>query len=721
MRRSLLGLTAFATLMLFAACEGPEGPQGPAGQDGQDGVDGVDGVNAAETCSDCHADDTYLLAKQVQYNASQHAMGSTFARVDPECATCHTHEGFVDALISGAEESTAAAAESSPVNCRTCHLVHDTFSATDMALRTTAPVQLRMNDEEVDFSDGNVCARCHQPPPGDWEALQGETVVIAHPYWGPHHGPVAALLGGTGGYEYDGVTYASSAGHQGAEQGCVTCHMATPYGDQAGGHTMNIAYEDDGEIELNLEGCGTGTCHGGLPTGADEDALLEALELAQAVIWDDFQTNPEAEGYGEVDAADSGLLPDLKELLVGIGIMDETDHSVGNTSISWTPEVAGALWDYLFVLEDWSVGFHNFDYAEDLLESSIAAVEAFNAANEAVAAVFATSLHATRRGKATWYNAADGYGAIIGINYNDLDCKDCHDGTRLPDWTEPGCIDCHDNPNGGGPVAEATCFGCHTRQGVEKGSYSDVHRDAATPLECIDCHGSADMHGDGTDYESLFARDVTTQCMDCHDGSYTGATVPTGNNFHTMHADNIDCSACHMQSAVTCYNCHFASEVAGEGKWWYPQKGQAFKDWKFLVNFRNKVYPGNFQSVNYQGNTFVAFGPYYAHTISKNAITDCGDCHANRGNGSNAAIAELNANGTIEVAWWDDVDGDVKHIEGIVPVPLDYGAKLLFDFVDWDGTNWSFLEAGPDNFQMRYATPLTADQMDALGATGYVP
>jgi hypothetical protein len=44
--------------------------------------------------------------------------------------------------------------------------------------------------------------------------------------------------------------------------------------------------------------------------------------------------------------------------------------------------------------------------------------------------------------------------------------------------------------------------------------------------------------------------------------------------YHNMHAANIDSSACHIQSVVTSNNCHI----------------------------------GNYQSVEYQGNTVVALG-----------------------------------------------------------------------------------------------------------------
>jgi hypothetical protein len=45
------------------------------------------------------------------------------------------------------------------------------------------------------------------------------------------------------------------------------------------------------------------------------------------------------------------------------------------------------------------------------------------------------------------------------------------------------------------------CNGCHSRQGLEKSLYSDVHRDMG--FDCMACHTLEDVMGDGTEYLSL--------------------------------------------------------------------------------------------------------------------------------------------------------------------------------------------------------------------------
>ncbi len=53
--------------------------------------------------------------------------------------------------------------------------------------------------------------------------------------------------------------YPTTNAHTG-DAGCITCHMATPYGYMAGGHNMSMTYSAHGGPEtLNTNGCLT--CH----------------------------------------------------------------------------------------------------------------------------------------------------------------------------------------------------------------------------------------------------------------------------------------------------------------------------------------------------------------------------------------------------------------------------------------------------------------------------
>jgi hypothetical protein len=312
-----------------------------------------------------------------------------------------------------------------------------------------------------------------------------------------------------------------------------------------------------------------------------------------------------------------------------------------------------------------------------------------------------TSLHAEAQGMAYFYDDANGgFEQFTGIPYLDLTCKGCH----LPEFTG-ACQSCHDvaEPGLGAQVdgrLDGVCGPCHSRQTAERDrGFSDYHRDV---LEywCTDCHGKGDIMGDGTEYNSMLAEGgIDAKCENCH--------APHSE----PHDGRLDCSACHVQSVVTCYNCHFESEVYLGQK---IARRQIF-NWMFLVNRNDKVYPANVMTLKWGPNdqmpddssTFAVFAPFYAHTVGE--ARECSDCHDNEN------IRDLDEDGVLVITQFDGED-NVIPLSGVIPVPFNYQTALFFDFLDRDmasGT-WSFLERGPDVWQMLFAEPLTADQMEAL-------
>ena len=329
------------------------------------------------------------------------------------------------------------------------------------------------------------------------------------------------------------------------------------------------------------------------------------------------------------------------------------------------------------------------------------------------AETFPTSLHGTRQGKVTWYSAENGgFENLTGVSMADLPCQKCHastyaDGTPVdPASYQPGCADCHATP--GDTPSDETCLKCHSRQGLEAKFYSDVHRDMG--FGCTTCHTSREMHGDGTQYASMLEPGaMDTACENCH-------TDLPSNTAHSIHQASVDCTACHTQSIITCYNCHFESMVQGHQKR-FPGP---LRDFMLLVRKADsgKVYSANMQTLVYEGKSFVAIGPYTAHTITAKG-RECSECH------SNAAVKEYNETGKITVTRWDTEQGKIVNTQGVIPVPPDWQEALLFDFLDYTGDPassetdpeaWVFLKHGADLMQMLYAEPLTEEQMQKLAA-----
>jgi len=324
--------------LIVASCT-KEGPAGPAGEDGVDGTE--------ITCGQCHNNSQILTAAITQWQKSTHALGGNYERNEGECAICHTSQGFLG-NIDGSydwEAEGAFISNPNPQNCYTCHNIHSTYTAEDLGFTVTEAATLRnTNGATYDFGKANLCANCHQgrdvvPFPEEG----GADIEVTSSRYGVHHGPQANTIAGMGLFE-PGSGYNNHA-HSSIENGCVTCHMAEPFGGQAGGHTMNIAYDYHGATEINLAGCME--CH------SDEDALVENTEELQA----------------EVQA----LLDELKALLDAAGITAEgSDSSIPGT---YSAEVAGACLNYKALVEEGSLGVHNPTYIKKILNNSIAALQ----------------------------------------------------------------------------------------------------------------------------------------------------------------------------------------------------------------------------------------------------------------------------------------------------------------------------------------------------------
>lgn len=327
-------LAGVCVAMSLVACEGPAGPSG------------ADGTDSNESCIKCHDKSTEIKARTDQYLASVHGMGETSARSESaSCSPCHSHEGFVFDLENDSAISVPGATQP---GCRTCHLIHTNYDSTDFELRTVAAVTLDYTGEVFDHGKGNLCANCHQcrvPSPNPLTATS-DSLTIKSSRWGIHHGPQSALVEGVGGFTSGGFT----SFHSSLDEGCVSCHMAAPYGSLAGGHTMAMSYDDHGTIKLRTNACTT--CH------SDADALTEKIE-------------------GLTESVETKVAT-LEALLVAKSFI--TINSDGSFSINASSDTplkiplaeSRALMNYILVEEDRSGGIHNPEYTIAILDEAIA-------------------------------------------------------------------------------------------------------------------------------------------------------------------------------------------------------------------------------------------------------------------------------------------------------------------------------------------------------------
>ena len=334
--------------LIFIGCT-KEGPQGPAGANGSNGKD------ANATCTLCHTFSDTIVVKVFQYDASKHASASTIAEAARSgCSGCHSHEGFLEKLQTGSTV-TQAYADAAPINCRTCHLIHSTYTPADWTLRsvtpvhpyidTTASIDLSVTTNGIVDGTSNLCGKCHQARPAVPPLTNPkgtDTIAITSNRWGPHHGPQFLMLAAKGAYEMGTAAFRTSPHKDKAT--CHDCHLGTAQGNFVGGHTLTMSSLSTGD---NVAVCKP--CHASIGTTFD---------------------------YNGVQTEITTKLNQLKVLLVQNNILDSVNMvlkgSISATKPFKRPQIQLAIyWNFSMVYADRSMGVHNHLYTLDMLTDGI--------------------------------------------------------------------------------------------------------------------------------------------------------------------------------------------------------------------------------------------------------------------------------------------------------------------------------------------------------------
>ncbi|MFP4629431.1 MAG: cytochrome c3 family protein [Desulfohalobiaceae bacterium] len=319
---------------------------------------------------------------------------------------------------------------------------------------------------------------------------------------------------------------------------------------------------------------------------------------------------------------------------------------------------------------------------------------------------FETSLHHTTRGMATWYEAEDGFFAITDVPYEDLGCMEsCH---------VASCNDCHleqQDDKLAYTVSKAkkseTCLKCHSREkatiGMDKANDSlGVHMRAG--MQCADCHSAREVHGDGTSYESMRAPGaMDTECENCHTEDAQEYPAVPQTQSHFIHGDKLDCTACHVQNSMTCYNCHFGVLKETDSK---PESmvGKA-KDFLLLVKYEDRITSGTIQSlVGAKDEPFVAYVPYFTHSVSKQGLK-CEECH------NSEALQQITKGENFSPVQYKD--GELSFYKGVIPAVPD---RLSWIFLHKQDGDWVPFEPEKEPLQQMavYAEPLSDSELEGM-------
>ena len=212
-------------------------------------------------------------------------------------------------------------------------------------------------------------------------------------------------------------------------------------------------------------------------------------------------------------------------------------------------------------------------------------------------------------------------------------------------------------------------------------------------MTCLNCHGSRDIHGDGTLYDSAWQDGaMQVRCEACHKELTSSAS-------HTVHRGKVDCSACHTSEVPACLNCHIDSRLAGVSDVSLKADGLVY-----LVNHRGRVTLANVLTFVYKNGTAITVAPVYAHKIVKQGRV-CTECHG-------TANARAVAAGTFVLSMFEN--GQMKTASGIVPVVDPSAWKIAF--LGREGGKWVPL-ASPEKPIVAFSgfsSPLTKAQLASL-------
>jgi hypothetical protein len=256
---------------------------------------------------------------EAQWAVSPHAGSMSDAEEQvrmnmPECAHCHTAQGYWEVILAG-KPSSAPYDGATGLTCDACH--------SDQAGRL-----------RVDAVD-QACIGCH------------DILVVNQPDELSWCSQVDVVLG-SGGREPAGLELPDST-HAGIIKRCAACHMAPAETSDAlkvGGHTFRVMTKGDTPRILNPTACLT--CH--------ETMSMEQVASSQAEV---------------VEMLDrlAGLLPQKPHS------QDDSRHEPrypADPTLSKTEAMAS--FNYYLIHKDGTLGVHNPIYTRRLLDASIAAL-----------------------------------------------------------------------------------------------------------------------------------------------------------------------------------------------------------------------------------------------------------------------------------------------------------------------------------------------------------
>jgi hypothetical protein len=390
-------------------CENCHGPQNSDAHVGSSMGEDQRISLSSDVCASCHGEplrharfQQWQLSKHANYELAIEESGSG------NCSRCHTANGFLAWVEAGNTDASVPVNwtedETHPQTCVSCHDPHAVGSTTgintDAEPRITGDTPLLLAGfTATGVGKGAICMTCHNSRRGLRNDANYATTDTASAARAPHGSAQTDIVMGQNAYLVAEV--GSRGKHSFIENTCVTCHMeSTPPPDLL---AYNLGGTNHTFFARN-DICGQ--CHGFQDASGVQpafDANLDALQGLQEAAILQLMADLTAAG-DQIDLNGEYLLTDVDDIsdiefgeyrgrqaitvtftfgtggpyrISDVEVIDGvTLLPKGNLYENADAAIVKAGWNWNLANNDGSRGVHNPDFAFDVLDNAIAALNA---------------------------------------------------------------------------------------------------------------------------------------------------------------------------------------------------------------------------------------------------------------------------------------------------------------------------------------------------------
>ena len=317
----------------------------------------------AGICLQCHdAPNKHRIGSY--WKASAHATmplsGSRSTSVG--CNPCHNGPALAAYAVNPKNPNYTKTPMQASISCQSCHDPHSNNNPKQLRIVTLDSLRAKIPVPQNIGGLGKLCMTCHQARTNTKSTVEAQARVFGDRFYS-HYSPQTDMYFGLNGYEF-GQNFSGLMTHEGVEDACVTCHMATRVNGSSVHSNHEMKMKDAAGKDI-VTACKE--CHG---------ELTEFDEIKAMV---DYDNNGKIEGaMTEIH----NLLEALKAKLPVNTAGDVPTMKVDSALVKNHPlyklnnglSLLGAMYNYYFIDHDWSKGAHNTKYTIALLKASFAAL-----------------------------------------------------------------------------------------------------------------------------------------------------------------------------------------------------------------------------------------------------------------------------------------------------------------------------------------------------------